>query len=146
MKKYKLFATPTKTAKENNLLITKDFSMKTTKLFDLTLLEELSKESILCERVKESIIQEVLKNISPANKISYTGDVYDNFSAYNCEIKFKKQQVYSNTKGKTVYFIFTVSSIIFREYTRSMIYNDLKLTETIEKSINEFIEDYQEIA
>ena len=102
VKKYKIFKTATKTAKENNLVF-KDKE----NIFDFSLLDSME----ISDREKEHIKEHDIRYVSAAFKESFYGTEFDNFSACIGKSLYHLQKVFSKTTGKIRYSILTLANI-----------------------------------
>ena len=128
-KEYKVFKSPAKTAKENNLVLTDGISNKLKRLFDFSLLEEtkISKEE------REVIEEYALKYVTAADLESLYGKAFNNFHTCDGQAFYTVQKVYSQD-GKRLYNIFHLGIIKHRSAVRKCVYDDFTVTECQHKS------------
>lgn len=119
VKKYKIFKTATKTAKENNLVF-KDKE----NIFDFSLLDSME----ISDHEKEHIKEHDIRYVSAAFKESFYGTEFDNFSACNGRSLYHVQKVFSETTGKIRYRIFTLAKIEHNTQKRTCIYDGYTVT------------------
>lgn len=119
VKKYKIFKTATKTAKENNLVF-KDKE----NIFDFSLLDSME----ISGHEKEHIKEHDIRYVSAAFKESFYGTEFDNFSACNGRSLYHVQKVFSETTGKIRYRIFTLAKIEHNTQERTCIYDGYTVT------------------
>lgn len=119
VKKYKIFKTATKTAKENNLVF-KDKE----NIFDFSLLDSME----ISYHEKEHIKEHDIRYVSAAFKESFYGTEFDNFSACNGRSLYHVQKVFLETTGKIRYRIFTLAKIEHNTQERTCIYDGYTVT------------------
>lgn len=122
-KKYKLFKTAKKTAKENNLILSKDF-FNNNVLFDFSLLDTCYN---IPDNDKKAIINSALKNVYASNKIDYYGNELDNFYNYDGMSLYNAHRVY-NTHGQRLYVIMELKNLRHRMNERKSIYENYRCT------------------
>lgn len=101
---YKLFKSASKTAKENNLILSGN---KDKKLFDFSLLDTLS----ISAEEKETIKRYALQYVTPAFKESMYGEEFNYLHNCNGISLYHIQKVFSGQTGKRIYSIFTLAKI-----------------------------------
>lgn len=129
VKEYKIFRSPAKTAKENNLILVDGISNKLKRLFDFSLLEEtkISKEE------REVIEKYALKYVTAADLESLYGKAFNNFHSCDGRALYTVQRVYSQD-GKRLYNIFHLETIKHRSAVRKCVYDDFTVIECQHKS------------
>ena len=128
IKEYNLHKTTKKTAIENNLVLADALpNNKIKRLFDFSLLDDIT----TYDWIKENIKDDAINNISPANKTSFVGTQYNQFSAYDGIIEYYVHRVYDKT-GKRLYDIFQLAKVNIHEYERKSVYDVLRINGTIE--------------
>lgn len=118
---YKLFKTVKKTAKENGLLISKDWNCNTI-LFDFALLDTLE----ISDREKQLVKSSALKNVCVSNKDDFYGADFDNFTRCNGITNYISNNVY-NKHGKRLYTIMQLTRIKHNSFNRDCIYDSFKV-------------------
>lgn len=119
VKKYKIFKTATKTAKESNLVF-KDKE----NIFDFSLLDSME----ISDREKEHIKEHDIRYVSAAFKESFYGTEFDNFSACIGKSLYHVQKVFSKTTGKIRYRIFTLAKIEHNTQERIHVWDEYMVT------------------
>lgn len=122
IKKYNLYKTVKKTAKENNLVIA-ERQRDTYKLFDFSELDNIG----LPEEEKEYIKETALQHVCGAFLESFYGKEIDNFSFFDGTARFHCHRVY-NEHGKLLYRIFQLVSLEHKKYCRKSIYEKYHAT------------------
>ncbi|MCI8506930.1 MAG: hypothetical protein HFI67_12200 [Lachnospiraceae bacterium] len=115
--KYKLFNTASKTAKENNLILSRD---KDKKMFDFSLLDTIK----ISEEEKEIIKKYALKYVDPAFKKSMYGEVFSYLHNCNGIALYHIQKVFSKNTGRRLYSIFILTKIKHYTNRRKSIYEE----------------------
>ena len=117
-KKYKLFKTWKKTARENNLMTEDHRSGTYKRLFDFSLLDDV----VMPECEKEVIKDDAIQNVYAYSKAICYIKTFDNFSACTGNAEFHMQRVFS-TDGKLLYVIFTLAKIEHFSQSRKSVYD-----------------------
>ena len=123
-KEYRVFRSPVKTAKENNLVLADGIANKLKRLFDFSLLEDTK----IPEEEREVIKEYALKYVTAADAESFYGKAFNNFHTCDGQAFYNVQKVYS-TDGKRLYNIFHLGAIKHGSAFRKSVYDDFKVTD-----------------
>ena len=119
IKQYKLFKTANKTAKENNLIFADEiYGSKLKRLFDFSLLDIMT----IPDNEKEVLKDYALQNITPSNKTSFYGKLFDNFKACDGIAYYYIHRVYSKD-GRYLYDIFQLANVKHYSKSRKSVYD-----------------------
>lgn len=138
VKEYKAFKTPSKTAKENNLILADGVFSSIKRLFDFSLLDGME----ISDMEKEIVKNDALKHIGASSKNSMYGTDIDNFTGCSGITTYHLQRVFSRN-GKNLYNIFTLAKIKHFHKERESIYDNYSVTTY--KASNGFIEPIDDI-
>jgi len=128
-KEYNLFKSAQKTAKENNLTITKDWNNSNI-LFDFTLLNDMK----ITDFEKNCIINDALKHVCASNKEQFYIHEIDNFTVCEGIAYYTCHKVY-NVSGKHLYNIMQLNNIKHKHGERKTVYEQYyNVTETVKNN------------
>jgi hypothetical protein len=137
-KEYKIFRSPAKTAKENNLILAEGISNKMKRLFDFSLLDGTE----IAEEEKEAIKEWALKDISGGYLESYYAKNFNRFHACEGRAAYTIQRIYS-MDGKRLYNIFRLDFIKHNKISRKSVYDDFAITTYQYRGENTILQDVE---
>ena len=118
IKEYKLYKSPQKTMKENNLIESEKLG-NTKTLIDFSELENIQE---LTEEEKEVIKQDAIKNICAYSRESFYGKEIDNFTSCIGIAGYYIHRVYRKD-GKHLYNIMQLGKIVHTHTERESVYD-----------------------
>lgn len=119
-KKYELYKTAKKTAKENGLVYVDGNNMTDAKsLFDFGFLETLD----IPENELNIIKAEAMKYCSAANKTAFIIHDMDNFTMLNAIVDFAAHKVFSTETWKMKFVILTAKHVQYSHAERKSVYD-----------------------
>lgn len=119
VKEYNISKTAFRTAKDNALLLTDGIANKTKRLFDFSLLDDMT----ISEEEKEVIKADAVRGVTAANKVSFYGKLFDDFYACDGIAKYFCHRVFG-VEGKHLYNIFQLASVEHAHKERKSIYEN----------------------
>lgn len=126
VKEYKLFKTASKTATENNLILSDNNISNGKVLFDFAALDMVT----ISDVEKDIIKKDALKNVCAFLKDSYYGAEIDNFTTCMGIAHYIMHPVYNGKTGKRLYVIMQLAKLQHTHSKRSSIYDPWENTKT----------------
>lgn len=137
-KEYKVFRSPAKTAKENNLVLVNGLGNKCKRLFDFSLLDETE----IPEKEKEAIKEWALKDVTGSHLTSFYAKKFNNFYACEGNAAYTMQRVFS-VDGVRLYNIFRLDFLRHSQIIQKTYYDDFTVTTNQYKGQNEILHDVE---
>ena len=129
IKEYITTKTAKKTATENNLILADAITNKAKRLFDFSLLDDMT----ISDVEKEVIKADAIRNVSAGNKVSFYGKLFDDFTACDGIANYYLHRVYSKD-GRHLYDIYQLAKIEHYSKERKSIYDKNYIVTTYEAS------------